>query len=117
GPASRIVTTPQPLADNRQGARPGSPRGVASRFIQGYLDSGASQYAGMLAFSLLVSLLPLMLGVLTVFGLLAGSVGHQQRLVVLRHPLVDTFRPPRRTPWAKSCSSRLTISVRWRSYP
>ena len=32
-----------------------------------------------------------MLGVLTVFGLLASGVGHQQRLVVLRHPLVDTF--------------------------
>lgn len=58
-------------------------------FIQGYLDSGASQYACMLAFSLLVSLLPLMLGVLTVLGLLAGTVGHQQRLVVLRQLLVD----------------------------
>ena len=91
GPTGLSVTGPQPLSNKRQRARPGPPWSVAGRFILGYLDSGASQYAGMLAFSLLVSLLPQTLGILTVFGLLAGSVGHQQRLGVLRQLLVDMF--------------------------
>lgn len=53
-----------------------------------YLDSGASQYAGMLAFSLFVSMLPLMLGVVTLWGLVATS---RQRFYAARELLVDMF--------------------------
>jgi uncharacterized BrkB/YihY/UPF0761 family membrane protein len=43
------------------------------RFLGEYLDSGASTYAGMLAFSLFVAMLPLTLGVLDFWGLFART--------------------------------------------
>jgi membrane protein len=56
------------------------------RLVREYLDTGATQYAGMLAFSLLVALVPLMLGVVTLWGLLARS---PQRFAVAREMLVE----------------------------
>jgi uncharacterized BrkB/YihY/UPF0761 family membrane protein len=50
----------------------GSLRAV-KRFLGEYLDSGATQYAGMLAFSLFVAMLPLTLGVLDFWGLIART--------------------------------------------
>src|SRR5215472_10649708 len=50
----------------------GSLRAVR-RFLGEYLDSGAFQYAGMLAFSLFVAMLPLTLGVLDFWGLVART--------------------------------------------
>lgn len=59
------------------------------RFLQEYLDSGASQYAGMLAFSLFVGLLPVLLGVLTVWGILATAFGRHRNLQVAQQILVE----------------------------
>ncbi len=58
------------------------------RFLREYLDCGASQYAGMLAFSLFVAVLPLTVGVLTVWGLLTRS---PHRFLAAKEVLVDMF--------------------------
>lgn len=58
--------------------------------LKAYLDSGASQYAGMLGFSLFVSILPLATGVLTVWGLIAQD---PERFAAGRQLLVDVFPP------------------------
>jgi uncharacterized BrkB/YihY/UPF0761 family membrane protein len=58
------------------------------RFPLEYLDSGATQYAGMVAFSLFVAMVPLTLGVLTLWGLLAPS---PQRFLSARQVLIDMF--------------------------
>jgi uncharacterized BrkB/YihY/UPF0761 family membrane protein len=58
------------------------------RFLREYLDSGASQYAGMLAFSLFVAMLPLTLGVLDFWGLVAST---PQRFSAARQVLIDMF--------------------------
>ncbi len=60
------------------------------RFLREYLDCGASQYAGMLAFSLFVAMLPLTLGVLTLWGFAARS---PQRFLAAKDLLVDMFPP------------------------
>ena len=59
------------------------------RFLHEYLDCGVSQYAGMLAFSLFVGLLPLVLGVLTVWGILANAFGRHRNLQVAAQILVE----------------------------
>jgi len=58
--------------------------------LQAYLESGASQYAGMLGFSLFVSIIPLVTGVLTVWGLVARD---PQRFAAGKQLLVDVFPP------------------------
>lgn len=56
-----------------------------------YLESGASQYAGMLAFSLFVALVPLTIGVLTVFGEVSDARGHHERSQLLLRLMVGMF--------------------------
>jgi YihY family inner membrane protein len=58
------------------------------RFLREYLESGASQYAGMLGFSLFVAMLPLTLGVLDFWGLWARS---PRRFAAVSQVLVDMF--------------------------
>ena len=58
--------------------------------LHAYLDSGASQYAGMLGFSLFVSILPLATGVLTIWGLVAQD---PERFAAGKQLLVDAFPP------------------------
>lgn len=58
------------------------------RFLGEYLDSGASQYAGMLAFSLFVAMLPLTLGVLDFWGLVART---PRRFETVSQVLVSMF--------------------------
>ena len=58
------------------------------RFLGEYLDSGASQYAGMLAFSLFVAMLPLTLGVLDFWGLVART---PRRFATVSQVLVSMF--------------------------
>ena len=53
-----------------------------------YLESGTSMYASMLAFSMFIALVPLSVGVLTVFGVVADAPGHHQRA----HMLQDLHR-------------------------
>jgi len=60
------------------------------RLVQAYLDSGASQYAGMLGFSLFVSILPLATGVLTVWGVLSQD---PERFAAGKQLVVDVFPP------------------------
>lgn len=60
------------------------------RFAQRYLECGASQYGGMLAYSLFVSLIPLALGVLSLFGLVARG---PRRDALMRQLLVEIFPP------------------------
>lgn len=68
-------------------------KGLAG-FVEAYLESGATQYGGMLAFSLFVSLIPLVLGILSIFGL----VVHPRRGGVLGSMLVDSFPPDLHAP-------------------
>jgi membrane protein len=58
------------------------------RFLGEYLNSGASQYANMLAFSLFVATLPLTVGVLTLWGLVTRS---PHRFLVAKEVLVNMF--------------------------
>jgi len=58
--------------------------------VEAYLESGASQYGGMLGFSLFVSILPQATGVLTVWGLVAGD---SARFAAGKQLLVDAFPP------------------------
>ena len=63
---------------------------TAKRFFLQYLECGASQYGGMLAYSLFVSLIPLMLGVVSIFGLVSHGPGHMTQLRLM---LVEIFPP------------------------
>jgi membrane protein len=65
----------------------GSLRAV-KRFLGEYLDSGASMYAGMLAFSLFVAMLPLTLGVLDFWGLFART---PRRFATVSQVVVSMF--------------------------
>jgi len=58
------------------------------RFLREYLESGASQYAGMLGFSLFVAMLPLTLGVLDFWGLWVRS---PRRFAAVSELLVGMF--------------------------
>ena len=58
------------------------------RFLREYLESGASQYASMFAFSLFVAMMPLTLGVLAFWGLVSRS---PQRFAAIRLVMVDMF--------------------------
>jgi uncharacterized BrkB/YihY/UPF0761 family membrane protein len=69
---------------------------AVKRFAQEYLESGASQYAGMLAFSLFVAMLPLTLGVLDVWGLFA--TGQRRGLFAAQRVLIDMFPPATQSP-------------------
>ena len=71
------------------------PVGAARRFLLQYLECGASQYGGMLAYSLFVSLIPLALGVLSLFGL--GARG-PRRNALIRQLLVEIFPPDLHSP-------------------
>jgi uncharacterized BrkB/YihY/UPF0761 family membrane protein len=66
-------------------------RSSVARAPATYLESGASQFAGMLAFSLFVALVPLSVGVLTVFGFLADTRGQNQGSTVAQNLLVSLF--------------------------
>lgn len=57
-------------------------------FLREYLGSGASQYAGMLAFSLFVAMVPLTVGVLTLWGSLSRS---PSRFSVAKELVVSMF--------------------------
>jgi membrane protein len=61
---------------------------IVRRFLREYLECGASQYAGMLAFSLFVAMLPLTLGVLDLWGLVARS---PRGFSAVRQVLIDMF--------------------------
>ncbi|HZS14309.1 MAG TPA: YihY/virulence factor BrkB family protein [Candidatus Dormibacteraeota bacterium] len=63
-------------------------RAALARFGHAYLSSGASQYATMVAFSLFVALMPLLLGVLSLWGLVARNV---RRFDAVRSMLVHLF--------------------------
>ena len=56
-----------------------------------YIEAGTAQYASMLAFSLFVALIPLSVGVITVFGVVFDPPGHHQRSHVLQDLLVTMF--------------------------
>lgn len=58
-----------------------------------YVKAGTSQYASMLAFSLFVALVPLSVGVLTVFSVFADPPGQHQRSHMLQDLLVTIFPP------------------------
>jgi membrane protein len=58
-----------------------------------YLESGTSMYASMLAFSMFIALVPLSVGVLTVFSVVADAPGHHQRAHMLQDLLVTIFPP------------------------
>jgi YihY family inner membrane protein len=58
-----------------------------------YVEAGTAQYASMLAFSLFISLVPLSVGVLTVFSVVADAPGHHQRAHMLQDLLVTIFPP------------------------
>lgn len=62
----------------------------ATYFVRRYLDSGASQYGGMLAFSLFVSLIPLALGVVSLLALVSGN---PRRFAAVRQMLIELFPP------------------------
>ena len=62
----------------------------AMRFVRRYLECGASQYAGMLAFSLFVSLIPLALGILSLLALISRN---PKRFAAVRQMLVALFPP------------------------
>lgn len=68
---------------------------TVQRFLREYLQCGASQYGGMLAYSLFVSLLPLALGVVSLLGLVARG---PRRDVALRQMLVEIFPPDLHAP-------------------
>lgn len=61
-----------------------------SRLVREYLDSGASQYGGMLAYSLFISLIPLALGLLSLFSLVSRN---PRRFAGVRQTIVDVFPP------------------------
>ena len=50
-------------------------------------------YASMLAFSMFIALVPLSVGVLTVFSVVADAPGHHQRAHMLQDLLVTIFPP------------------------
>src|SRR5579859_1614527 len=56
-----------------------------------YIEAGTAQYASMLAFSLFVALIPLSVGVITVFGVVFDPPGHHQRTHILQDLLVTMF--------------------------
>lgn len=56
-----------------------------------YIQAGTTQYASMLAFSLFVALIPLSVGVITVFGVVFDPPGHHQRTHILQDLLVTMF--------------------------
>jgi uncharacterized BrkB/YihY/UPF0761 family membrane protein len=56
-----------------------------------YIEAGTAQYASMLAFSLFVALIPLSVGVITVFGVVFDPPGHHQRSHILQDLLVTMF--------------------------
>ncbi|HKW72289.1 MAG TPA: YhjD/YihY/BrkB family envelope integrity protein [Candidatus Dormibacteraeota bacterium] len=62
----------------------------AKRFVVRYLECGASQYGGMLAYSLFVSLIPLALGVVSLDGLVSQS---PKRFAAFRQLLAEVFPP------------------------
>lgn len=62
----------------------------AGRFLRQYLECGASQYGGMLAFSLFVSLIPLALGILSLLALVSRN---PKRFAAIRQMLVNLFPP------------------------
>ena len=62
----------------------------ARGFFRQYLECGASQYGGMLAYSLFVSLIPLALGVLSLFALFSRN---PRRFAALRQLVVEAFPP------------------------
>jgi len=56
-----------------------------------YIEAGTAQYASMLAFSLFVALIPLSVGVITVFGVVFDPPGHHSRTHILQDLLVTMF--------------------------
>jgi len=56
-----------------------------------YIEAGTAQYASMLAFSLFVAMIPLSVGVITVFGVVFDPPGHHQRSHTLQDLLVTMF--------------------------
>lgn len=56
-----------------------------------YIEAGTVQYASMLAFSLFVALIPLSVGVITVFGVVFDPPGHHSRTHILQDLLVTMF--------------------------
>lgn len=56
-----------------------------------YIEAGTTQYASMLAFSLFVALIPLSVGVITVFGVVFDPPGQHQRSHILQDLLVTMF--------------------------
>jgi uncharacterized BrkB/YihY/UPF0761 family membrane protein len=69
---------------------------AVKRFGREYLASGASQYAGMLAFSLFVAMLPLTLGVLDFWGLFAR--GPRRGFFAAQQVMIDMFPPATQGP-------------------
>ncbi len=67
----------------------------ARGFVREYLECGASQYGGMLAYSLFVSLVPLVLGVMSLFALFSHS---PRRFAAVRNMLVEVFPPDAQGP-------------------
>jgi uncharacterized BrkB/YihY/UPF0761 family membrane protein len=56
-----------------------------------YIEAGTAQYASMLAFSLFVALIPLSVGVITVFGVVFDPPGHHSGTHILQDLLVTMF--------------------------
>jgi len=56
-----------------------------------YIEAGTAQYASMLAFSLFAALIPLSVGVITVFGVVFDPPGHHSRTHILQDLLVTMF--------------------------
>jgi uncharacterized BrkB/YihY/UPF0761 family membrane protein len=61
------------------------------------MEAGTAQYASMLAFSLFVALIPLSVGVITVFGVVFDPPGHHSRTHILQDLLVTMFPPVAQT--------------------
>lgn len=78
------------------------PAGSAKRFAQQYLECGATQYGGMLAYSLFVSLIPLALGMLALLGLVAQG---PRRSAFLRQMFVEIFPPDLHGPVREALSA------------
>ena len=65
------------------------------RFVRDYLECGATQYGGMLAYSLFVSLIPLVLGLLSIFSLISRN---PRRFSGVRQLFVEIFPPDVQAP-------------------